>query len=79
MLFSKEGHSRSWGINSSGQLGLAHTRTIGDNEHIFFSDAPNLGGVGNPLIARFTYSSYIRASSAINFDASKFLLKGHYF
>ena len=67
----RDGRVRSWGENGSGQLGLGHTGNIGDNERITFPDFVDLGGVGSPIVARFTHDSDVRASNAISFDASE--------
>ena len=39
----KEGRVRCWGQNNYGQLGLGHTRTIGDDEHPFTANNVNVG------------------------------------
>jgi alpha-tubulin suppressor-like RCC1 family protein len=55
----ESGDVRCWGYNGTGQLGLSHTRTVGDNDVPADEDPVDLGGVVLQLAAGFSHTCVV--------------------
>jgi alpha-tubulin suppressor-like RCC1 family protein len=55
----ESGDVRCWGNNTSGQLGLGHTRTVGDNDVPADEDPVDLGGVVLQLVAGYSHTCVV--------------------
>ena len=61
-----------WGDNRQGELGLAHTDTIGNDEDLGEAIPVNIGGRNVDFFPRFNWGSLaLRAPATVNFDASQ--------
>ena len=66
----RTGEVRCWGWNSSGQLGLGHVRSIGDNEFITAKNSSTFSEARSSVIAHFDYSVSGTDPKSITFDTS---------